>query len=425
MFAIRRIFTGGMPVPEQYRRNFNHLYWDIAWWGLLNGSVLVFLAIYASRIGATTTQIGLLTASPALVNLLITFPAGTLLRRMPSQRAVRLSALATRLFYLLLIPLPLLFTAPTRIWIIIAITLVMNIPGTFIAIIFNGFFAEVVPPGMRGQVAGTRNALFAATSMLTSLVVGLILTHTPFATGYMLVFAIGFLGAMMSTVQVFLIRVPPAPLQTPVLMTQQVKQELEEASQASLRSSRLSAVRTDVIKGPFGRVLLLLGLFQVAIFIISPIVPKYQVDVLKLTDGTISLGAAVFWIVHFIGSLRSRNLAGRIGFQRQTGYGIFFTAAALTVFAISFENWIYLAHQVISGVGWALVSGGTVNYVLEKVPVDDRAPYLAWYNLANNAAVLFCGLCAPFIAGVIGLFPLLLVAVGLRLLVGYAILRWG
>jgi MFS family permease len=425
MVSIRQIFSAGQPVPEKYRRNFNHLYWDIAWWGLLNGSVLVFLAIYASRIGASTFQLGLLTASPALVNLLITFPAGTLLRRTPTQRAVRLSALITRLFYLLLIPLPLLFTAPARVWIIIAITLMMSIPGTFIAIIFNAFFAEVIPPGMRGQVAGTRNALFAATSMLTSLVVGLILTHTPFATGYMLVFAIGFAGAMMSTLHLFLIRVPPSPLQTPVLMMPQVKHELEEVNQAPLRSSRLSAIRLDVVKSPFGRVLLMMGLFQLAIFIISPIVPKYQVNVLELSDGTISLGSAVFWVVHFVGSLRTRNLASRIGFQRQTGYGIFFTAAALTVFAFSFENWIYIAHQVISGIGWALVSGAVVNYVLENVPVDDRAPYLAWYNLANNAAVLVSGLFAPMIAGWIGLFPLLMVAVGLRLLVGYVILRWG
>ena len=86
MLAIHRLFRSPQPVPLEYRRNFLHLYLDIAWWGLLNGSVLVFLNIYASRLGASTFQLGLLTASPALVNLLLTFPAGTLTSKWTSEK---------------------------------------------------------------------------------------------------------------------------------------------------------------------------------------------------------------------------------------------------------------------------------------------------------------------------------------------------
>jgi len=43
------------------RANFGHLYGDIFWFGILAGSAMAFLNIYAVRLGASALQIGLLT----------------------------------------------------------------------------------------------------------------------------------------------------------------------------------------------------------------------------------------------------------------------------------------------------------------------------------------------------------------------------
>lgn len=61
---FRRLNLGMLPV--EYRGNFLHLIADIAWFGVLNGSSLSFLTIYAARVGATTEQIGWINAAPAL-----------------------------------------------------------------------------------------------------------------------------------------------------------------------------------------------------------------------------------------------------------------------------------------------------------------------------------------------------------------------
>ncbi len=59
-------------IPQSITRsNIRHLYADIFWFGILGGSALAFLNVYAARLGATAMQIGLLTAGPAIVNLLI------------------------------------------------------------------------------------------------------------------------------------------------------------------------------------------------------------------------------------------------------------------------------------------------------------------------------------------------------------------
>lgn len=386
----------------------------------MNGSILVFLGIYASRIGASTFQIGLLTASPAMINLLFTFPYGTMLKRVPTAKATMISVIANRLFYLLLIPLPVLLPNSAQVWVILAITLIMNIPGTLTAIVFNAFFAEAVPIGWRGQVVGTRNALMAVTTMATSLVVGLILEKMPFYSGYQVVFAIGVLGAVMSAFHLWRVRLPeaPLPLRGPDPIMPQVRKDITAAARIFLRKSVFQSLRLDVFNGPFRSILVIIFLFQIGVALINPLVPIYQVQQLTLADLTISQGSALFWLTNFFGSLQTRQFSHRWGFKRMTGYGLVVVTGTLVMFTFSFHNWIYLLQQFIGGIGWALINTGLINYVLESVPVDDRASHLAWYNLATNAALLLCGLFAPLIAGWIGLAATLLLAAALRLLVG-------
>ena len=200
---LRRFFGFTTPVPPEHRKNFLHLYWDVALWGILNGSVITFLGVYCSRIGATPFQMGLLTAIPALMNLIVTVPATNLLRGKPMSRIVPVASLITRIFYLALVPLPILLPSETQLWVILGIVLVQNISGAVAALMGTAFLAESIPPAWRGQVVGTRSALVAVTSMLTSLVVGQILASMSLSGGYLVVFALGFVGSMASAYQLF------------------------------------------------------------------------------------------------------------------------------------------------------------------------------------------------------------------------------
>ena len=71
---IRSRFRSSRPVPHQYQSNFLHLYLDLAWFGVLAASATAFVAVYAARQGANAFQIGLLSAGPAVVNLVFTPP---------------------------------------------------------------------------------------------------------------------------------------------------------------------------------------------------------------------------------------------------------------------------------------------------------------------------------------------------------------
>ncbi len=404
--SIRALFRQPVPIPIEHRRNMRLLYADIAFWGILNGSIIVFLAVYASRLGASPLQTGLLTASPALMNLIFTFPASNFSRDRPSHKVNRWSALITRAFYGLLVPLPLLIMDDqAKIWTIIVLSLAMNVTGTVAAVIGNVFFAETVPVEVRGQVVGNRNALLALTTMVTTFTVGQILKFMSFEQGYQVIFLLGFLGAMASVAMLFLVRpvdsgAPPAPLPK-------------------------TGLRLDILKTRYNRVLLAMFAYHLAVFLPNPIFPLYQVNELLMTDQVISYGGSIFWIFYFIGSTQGGSISRRLGFKRMTGVGVVMVAAATLLFTFSYEPWLYYSMQTFNGIGWAIVGSGLINYVLEFAPPDDRPAHLAWFNLVANLAVLICGLIAAPVGNSLGLFGAMLLAVAVRFLAGFAILKWG
>ena len=178
-------------VPVELRSNFRHLYLDILWYGVLAGSAISFLTVYATRIGADSFQIGFLAAGPAVINLVFTLPTGRWLESRPIGPAVFWSSVFHRFFYLIWVVIPWLLLPHVQLWLYIAITLMMTIPGTVLAVGFNALFADAVPAEWRGHVTGVRNAVLSVAFIVASLVSGVILERLPFPTGYQIVFAIG------------------------------------------------------------------------------------------------------------------------------------------------------------------------------------------------------------------------------------------
>ncbi len=105
------------------RANSRHLLHDVAWYGVLAASSMAFLSVFATRLGATPYQIALLTAGPAVVNLIGSIPFGHWLEGRQLVRTSYHAAVWTRAGYLALIVLPALFAPAGQIWSLIALTL--------------------------------------------------------------------------------------------------------------------------------------------------------------------------------------------------------------------------------------------------------------------------------------------------------------
>lgn len=394
---------------------------DIGWFGVLSGSSVSFLSVYATRLGATGLQIGLLSSMAAAVSLVLAIPSGRWLEKQNINSAVFRASIWYRVGYLLWVPLPWLFSEQSQIWALILIALVMAIPLTPLSVGFNALFASAVPPEWRAHVAGVRNILLSVAFMLSSLGSGYLLEHLPFPAGYQVVFGIGFFGAAMSSLHLYRI----TPLQTtstlhpPKPVPASIKQAL------SPRQQLQTTLRFDIWKTPFRNTLLVFLGFHAAQYLALPLFPLYQVRQLHLTDDQIGIGTALFYLTVLVGSTQLNVLVSRFGHHRITGASVAGLAIYPFLLALSKNPLHFYWTSALGGLNYALLIGSYANYLLEEIPIHDRPAYLAWYNVILNASILLGSLTGPLISSAVGLGGALIIVALLRFISGVAILRWG
>ncbi|HEX7555899.1 MAG TPA: MFS transporter [Leptolinea sp.] len=396
-------------------RNSVHLYFDMLWFGVLTGSTLSFLAIYAARIGASSFQIGMINGAQAVVNLMVALPAGHLLAKYQFERPVFFSAIFQRIFYSVLIFIPLLFAPSGQMTTILVITFVMSIPGTVLAIGFNALFADSVPAEHRGRVAGIRNAVLSIATIISTLACGQVLTWVAFPLNYQIVFGIGFLGAAMSTLHLWFVK--------PVFR----ENHAEELFPTIVGKGGLlkGLLRFDVLRERYGRKIGLLFAFHFAQYLGIAIFPIYQVNVIHISDSVISIGNGLFYVLMFFVSIRLEGLTRKFGYKNILGIGVIILALYPAFLSLSTGPLLFYVACIFGGIAWGLAGGAIYNYVLESAPQGGRSGFLAWYNLVFNAGILAGSLCGPLLGELTNLNFALWVVTGGRLAAGLALLYWG
>jgi Na+/melibiose symporter-like transporter len=412
--TILRKILPSEPVPLEFRQTFFHLFIEMGWIGVLSGTTIAFLSVYAARLGADTRQIGFLSAAPALVNLLFAIPAAGWIQGRSLGTAAFWSSVLARIFYLPLAFLPFLFTNQVEIWVIIVIILVMNLPLTVLNVSFNAMVIEAVPAVWRSFVVGGRNALLSIIALFATLISGQILNNTPFPTGYQIVFAIGFFGAAMSSFHLFFLR-KLVPVRTGEV----------QAPAAGPGLSWINSARQNLKLRKYLRILVLLFCFHISQWLVIPVIPLFSVNYLNLNDFQIGLAGGMFNLIVFVSSFYLSAVTGRIGNHRSTAFSVMGLGLYPLVLAVSREFPLYIVAHLLGGVSYGILAGALFNYLAENIPEESRAASVSWYILASNGSILVGSLLGPQIAGWIG-FPLAMGLFGvMRILSGMAILRWG
>ncbi len=424
------------PMPPLARHNARQLYFDILWYGVLAGSAQAFLAVYLARLSATSFQVGLLTAGPAVVNLFVSLPAARWLERQSLIRATLSTSLWHRAGYPVLIGLPWLLSVTTQTWTVPAIIILMSVPGTVLAIAFNAMFADVVSPEWRAHVVGRRNALLALSMAATSLFSGwlLDLKGLPFPLNYQIVFALGALGAYMSSYYLARLRAggPQSPrVNRPLLeMARPGQVALADAVRQAAglrfltRAGPRRLLRLDLLRGPFGPFLAALFLFYAFQFVPIPLFPLFFVGELQLTDGAISVGNALFHVTTLLISMRLSELTSRLSHRRVLTLSALFYGAYPLLIALAHNFTLYWIGSLAGGAVWGLASGSLVTRLMERVPDGDRPAHMALHNLALNCGILAGSLAGPLLAEWLGLRNALFLGAALRSLSGLLFMVW-
>lgn len=140
------------------------------------------------------------------------------------------------------------------------------------------------------------------------------------------------------------------------------------------RSLSLRIPAGAIRREPFARVVIILFIFHTTQYLAIPLFPIYWVNRLHLTDANISLGQALFYAAVLFGSTQLARLTNRLGNQKLLAAGILLMSTYPLLTALTRGLPLYLITSIVGGLAWSQVGGAISNYILERVPDENRPP---------------------------------------------------
>jgi MFS family permease len=397
--------------PGEVSAKSNHwnLYRDIAWYGVLSGVSQTFTSIFALRLGASNLTVGLLTSLPALINVLFQIPAARLIEQERERRRILLvSGLLMRLPVFLVALVPLLRAG--RAEAVVYITALGTIPAAFANVAFTAMLAEVVAPRDRARVVSVRNALLSAVTMVTVLASGRALDILAFPINYQLIFTLAFLTSLLSLYYLGRVAMPGAEPQSGGVASGERKLPRTPSWGLDLRQwLRTLLARRDYVRFSLGAFVYHWGLY-----LPLPLYAIYRVRELGISDGWIgalsTLESAITIVAYYVWG----RIAARRGARTVLLFGILGVAVYPLGTALSRSVTPLLLVVSISGIfapAWTL---GLFNGLLEVVPTERRATYVAVFNTLMNVPAFIAPLLGTTLAGIIGTRNALFVGAAVR-----------
>lgn len=394
---VRRWLATPDTVEE---RNVRNVLVDGIGVGIASG-IGTFLSVFLVRLGASSFQVGLLTALPAMTGMLFAFSVGQFLERqrnvVPWYSRARFLVLSS---YMLTGLVPFIFpdNAPIAIILIWALA---TIPQTIVNVAFTVVMGGVAGPTRRFYLMSRRWSSLGFTNAVVVVLVGQFLNRIAFPINYQIAFIASFVGGLISLYFSSHIVLPDRDLPPP-----QPKRSWRERWQ-----SQREVFRDNPL---FTRFLLTQFVFRWGLALPIPLFPLYWVRQLGANDAQIGLfntiQSGVLLVAYFFWSRVSRRRGERfVLLATSLGLVLYPLLTALSTTIPPLYIVAALAGIFIAGLDLVLF-----DVSLATCPPQQQAMYIGLYQTTNNVAIFFAPLLGTLLADSIGIVPALLIGAGLR-----------
>jgi MFS family permease len=388
-------------------RNSWYLVLEIFWATFL-GAAASFNAAFAIRLGATDTQVGLLTSLPALLAVLVLIPAGRFLNTRKNHKAWLLGSLALyRSGFLVVAIIPWLKFAGINQGALLVFWLVfLSMPVHFFNVGFYPMLTEVIPPSQRVNVFTARNVIYNAALSVCVYFYGQWLNRIEFPINYQLMYVVSYFVALLSLYYLVKIQIPEKSVHIHV-------QERKQSLAASFR-----AIRKDLAEYPdYRRIVSNTLLHSIGLWMASPLYMLYYVRDLQADDAWIGLLGAVSSLATIGGFLIWRNQMQRLGELRILKFtivlgGLYPLLVGLTHSLTPILIWVAINGLVAGG-----ISLSHLNTLLRVTPEKDRPGYTAFYMTVMNIGAVISPMIGVALSELFG-FPIILSLCGLLSIIG-------
>lgn len=375
--------------------------------GIASG-IGTFLSVFLVRLGATSNQVGLLTAMPALTGMIFALPVSHFLERqrniVPWYSRARFLVLSS---YVLTGLVPFFFPDNGSIA-IICIWAAATVPQTIVNIAFTVVMSGVAGPKGRFYLMSRRWSLLGITQSITVATVGQFLSRNEFPLNYQVAFISSAVGGLLSLAFSSRIDLP----------------DREPETATGSRDSRWGGLRrqAQVFRDTpaFSRFVVAQFVYRWGLSLPLPLFPLYWVRILNASDASIgyinTVQGAVLLVAYFFW--------GRVSRRRGVRFVLLATSLGLALYpaltAVTTNVNVLIVYAALNGFFLAGTDLVLFDVLLSAVPKSHQTTYIGLYQTTNNMAMFFAPLVGTFLSDRIGIPQALMVGAAMRL-AGFAL----
>ena len=388
-----------------------------------------FLPLYAYYLGASSTQIGLLTALPALLANVLQIPAAFLAERWRRRKLMCVAGIASqRLPFVAVAALPFFLGGQEALAAFMALLCVRAGLGSAATPAWTSLMADLTPRRLRGTYFANRNILCNVAALAAALGAAVVMRFLGEPAGYQVVFALaGILGGIGA--YAFLRfpdfdseprrhgRAPGRPPGRRAVPEPENKRLSVPATGGAHRGANLRhALEAVKAERRFLAFTLSSFLWGFGVTLPQPLFAVYFVDELGGTAGMWGLVSGASIVATILGQRYWGPLADRLGGKQ--------VMAVSGIFCGMIPLWWVLAQapghgyiiNLLGGYFWAGYNLAAFNLLLEVTPDEHRTTFVAGYNGLVGVSHFLGPLIGGIVADYTGIEPVMLVSAALRLL---------
>ncbi len=375
--AFRRFTWGGdwaLPLPSKIKHNLYWFFFDGLFSSATDNIMVTYLTLYLLVLGATKTQVGILSSISSLSSALILLPGAFLVERIGHRKEITVffGGGVARLAILALAVLPFFLSEPALVWVAMGFSITRD---TFNNLAFPAWMSitgDIVPISGRGRYFGARNFIMGIAGMLVVFVVGEFLTYTVRPLGFQIALGLAFAVGMFSTFSFSRLQDPKG--QTPILTLEQP---------LSLR-----AIITDMRgHAPFVSLALVMALWNFSVNIASPFFNVYMVENLKFTASMVGITSIVSSVAGLVVQHRAGDFSDRLGPRRVQLISMALIPILPAAWVFITQFWHVVLLNSFGGMLWAAFNLASFNFLLSLTPEAQRARYSAIYQVLITLAL--------------------------------------
>ncbi len=383
---------------EVTEKNARLLEFEVFWAAFLSAAA-TFNAAYAVRLGASNTEVGLLSSLPALLAFLVTIPAGRYFSRQAAWMPPILRSLFVYRFGFLVVAflpwLPLPAKDGMLIWTIIAFT----IPAHFFSVGWNSMMATAIPEVKRSKVFAMRNGLSAVAITGGIFVAGQWLEYAPFPLNYQIMYAVGFATSMVSLYYIAKLYLPlravavaPSP-KTPTLSL----------------NARWIALRAAWQTHPdFVRMVINTFVHGLGLWMVAPLYVLYFVRELGASEGWLGLHGMLANLTPVLGYYLWQRVIERHGENWVLKLTIAVIGFYPLLVGVTLSPALILGGAALNGLLAAGINLSHFPMLLKVCPADNHPLYMGIYTTLMNLGAFIMPMIGVILADQFGLMPVLI-----------------